>query len=64
MHRGPGGGGELATGEGSSELAHKRHWTAIELTTDRPAKEDWPGMSPAGDNGGSVAAGLLQLQFR
>jgi hypothetical protein len=64
MHRGPGGAGELAASEGSPELAHKRHWTAIELTTDRPAKEDWPGTSPAGDGGGSVAAGPLRLQFR
>jgi hypothetical protein len=29
MHRDPGGIGELADGEGSPELAHKRHWTAI-----------------------------------
>jgi hypothetical protein len=64
MHRGPGGTGELATSEGSPELAQKRHWTTIELTTDRPAKEDWPGTSPAGDGGGSVAAGPLRLQFR
>jgi hypothetical protein len=33
-HRGPSGAGELAAGEGSPELAHKRHCTAIELTTD------------------------------
>jgi hypothetical protein len=26
MHRDPGGIGELAAGEGSPELAHKRHW--------------------------------------
>jgi hypothetical protein len=64
MHKGPGGAGELAAGEGSLELTHKRHWTAIELTTDRPAKEDWLGTSPAGDGGGSVAAGPLRLQFR
>jgi hypothetical protein len=51
MHKGPGGAGELAAGEGSLELTHKRHWTAIELTTDRPAKEDWLGTSPAGDGG-------------
>jgi hypothetical protein len=64
MHRGPSGAGELAAGEGSPELAHKQHWTAIELTTDRPAKEDWPGMSPAGEDGGSVAAGPPRFQFR
>jgi hypothetical protein len=29
MHRGPGGVGELAAGEGLPELAHKRRWTAI-----------------------------------
>jgi hypothetical protein len=29
MHRDPGGAGELAAGEGSPELAHKRHWIAI-----------------------------------
>jgi hypothetical protein len=33
-HRSPSGAGELAAGEGSPELAHKRHWTAIELTTE------------------------------
>jgi hypothetical protein len=33
-HRGPGGAWELAVGEGSPELAHKRHWTVIELTTE------------------------------
>jgi hypothetical protein len=34
QHRGPGGAGELAAGEGSPELAHKRHGTAIELITE------------------------------
>jgi hypothetical protein len=33
LHRGPGGTRELTAGEGSPEVAHKRHWTAIELTT-------------------------------
>jgi hypothetical protein len=64
MHRGPGGTGELVAGEGSSELAHKRHWTSIELTMDRHAKEDWPRMSPAIDDGGSVATRPLRLRFR
>jgi hypothetical protein len=34
QHRGPGGAGELAAGEGSPELAHKRHGMTIELTTE------------------------------
>jgi hypothetical protein len=34
QHRSLGGAGELAASEGSPELAHKRHWTAIELTTE------------------------------
>jgi hypothetical protein len=29
MHRDPGGAGELAAGEGSRELTHKRRWMAI-----------------------------------
>jgi hypothetical protein len=29
MLRDPNDAGELAVGEGSPELAHKRHWTAI-----------------------------------
>jgi hypothetical protein len=34
QHRGPGGASELAAGEGSLELTHKRHGTTIELTTE------------------------------
>jgi hypothetical protein len=34
QHQSSGGAGELAAGEGSPELAHKRHWTTIELTTE------------------------------
>jgi hypothetical protein len=34
QHRGPVSAGELAAGEGSPDLAHKRHGTAIELKTE------------------------------
>jgi hypothetical protein len=60
MHRDPGGIGELAAGEGSPELAHKRHWNC-DLAHHGPTCRG--GL--AGDvDGGAVAAGPLRLQFR
>jgi hypothetical protein len=56
QHRGPGGAGELAAGEGSPELAHKRHGTAIELTTKWWAVVARPEWLPTSGGGGTGEA--------
>jgi hypothetical protein len=63
-HRGPGGAWELSASEGSPELAHKRHWTAIELTTEWLAVVARPERSSASGGDGTGAARPRRCEVR
>jgi hypothetical protein len=64
MHRGPGGAGELVVGEGSPELAIKRHWTVIGRTRAQLRRLVLLERSPVSGGGGAEATRPLRHEFR